>query len=95
MKYTHIKKVNGHPITSLEGPEGEYRYSSTHSQRRHHKTMGGQHHTLAALPPVKTRYQLYRRLGRPQRWSGCVQKILPPLGFDPQTVQPKASRYTD
>jgi hypothetical protein len=27
--------------------------------------------------------------------SGRVRKISPPLGFDPQTVQPVASRYTD
>ena len=47
------------------------------------------------LPPGKTRYQLYRRLGGPQGWSGRVQKILPPPGFDPRTAQPVASRYTD
>ena len=27
--------------------------------------------------------------------SGPVQKILPSLGFDPRTVQPVGSRYTD
>jgi hypothetical protein len=27
--------------------------------------------------------------------SGRMQKILPPPGFDPRTVQPVASRYTD
>jgi hypothetical protein len=42
-----------------------------------------------------TRYPLYRRLGRPQGWSGSVMKISPPLGFDPQTVQLVASHYTD
>ena len=46
-------------------------------------------------PPGKTRYPLYRRLGGPQGWSGQVQKISPPPGFDPQTFQPVASRYTD
>jgi hypothetical protein len=48
------------------------------------------------LPPGKTWYPLYRRLGGPQGWSGRVRKKsrLPP-GFDPQTVQPVASRYTD
>ena len=45
--------------------------------------------------PWNTRYQLYRRLGRPQGRSGQVRKILPPQEFDPQTVQPIASRYTD
>ena len=57
--------------------------------------VGGQLHALAALPPVKTRYPLYRRLGSPQGQSGRVRKISPPPGFDPRTVQPVASRYTN
>ena len=48
-----------------------------------------------SLPPGKTWYALYRRLGGPQGRSGQVQKISPPPGFDPRTVQPIASRYTD
>ena len=52
-------------------------------------------HALAALPPgTKTRYPLFRRLGAPQGRSGRVRKISTP-GFDPQPVQPVASRYTD
>jgi hypothetical protein len=47
------------------------------------------------LPPGKTRYPLYRRLGGPQGRSGQVQKILSPPGFDPRTVQPVGSRYTN
>ena len=57
--------------------------------------VGGQHHAPTALPPWKTRYPLYRRLGGPQGRSVQVRKISPPLGFDPQNVQPVASRYTD
>ena len=57
--------------------------------------MGGQHHAPVALPPRKTLYPLYRKLGGPQRLSGGVRKISPPPGFDPRTVQPVASRYTD
>ena len=45
--------------------------------------------------PGKTRYPLYRRLGGPHGRSGQVRKISPPTGFDPRTVQPVASRYTD
>jgi hypothetical protein len=45
--------------------------------------------------PGKTRYPLYKRLGGPQDRSGRVREILPPPGFDPQTVQPVQSRYTD
>jgi len=48
-----------------------------------------------SLPSWKTRYLLYRRLGGPQGRSGQVRKISPPTGFDPRTVQPIASRYTD
>ena len=44
------------------------------------------------LPPEKTRYQLYRRLGGPQGRSGQVRKISPPLGLDSRTVQPVAIR---
>ena len=54
--------------------------------------VGGQRHALTDLPPVKTRCLLYRRLG----WApGRVGKISPPPGFDPRTVPPVASRYTD
>jgi hypothetical protein len=53
--------------------------------------VGDQLHAPAALPPGKTRHPLYRRLGGPKILSGRVQKISPPLGFDPRTVQPVAS----
>jgi hypothetical protein len=52
-------------------------------------------HPGRSLPPGKPRYQLYRRLGGPQGRSGQVRKISPSPEFDPQTVQPVASRYTD
>ena len=42
---------------------------------------GGQRHPHAALPPGKTRYPLYRRLGGPQSRSGRVRKISPPTGI--------------
>jgi hypothetical protein len=46
------------------------------------------------LPLGKTRYPLYRRLGRPQGQFEQVQKSNPhPLGFDSQTVQPVESLY--
>ena len=54
--------------------------------------VGGQRHAPAALPPGKTRYPLYRRLGGRQSRSGRVRKISPPPGFDRRTVQPVASR---
>jgi hypothetical protein len=57
--------------------------------------VGGQRHAPADLPPGMTRYPLYRRLDGPQGRSGWVPKIAPPSEFDPRTVQPVASRYTD
>ena len=44
--------------------------------------VGGQSHSPAALPPGKTRYPHYRRLGGPQSRSGRVRKISPhPTGI--------------
>jgi hypothetical protein len=57
--------------------------------------VGSQRHAPAVLPPGKTQYPLYRRLGGPQGRSERVRKISPPAEFDPPTVQPVASRYTD
>jgi hypothetical protein len=59
------KKGTVYPITGLVALKG----------------VGGQHHAPAALPPGKTRYPLYRRLGGPQGRPGCVQKISPPPGI--------------
>ena len=52
--------------------------------------MGGQHHAPAALPQGKTRYPLYRA-----GLDGCGKSRPPPTGFDPRTVQPVGSSYTD
>jgi hypothetical protein len=57
----------------------------------------GQGHALVALPPPPRKRPAplyYRRLGGLQSRSGQVRKISPPPGFDPQTVQLVASRYT-
>jgi len=47
------------------------------------------------LPPGKTRYPYYRRLGGPQGRPGQVRKISPLPGFDARTVQPVGRRYAD
>jgi hypothetical protein len=44
------------------------------------------------LPPRKTRYPLYRRLGGPHGRYGQAEILAPPR-FDPRTVQPVVSLY--
>jgi len=83
------------PRTGHEGPEGEQTYSFTLPLTPALDVVGGQRHAPAALTPGKTQYTLYRRLGEPQGLSGRVRKISPSPGFDPRTVQPIASGYTD
>ena len=46
------------------------------------------------LPPGKTRYPFYRRLGGPQGRSGRAENLVP-TGIRSWTVQPVASQYTD
>ena len=70
-------------------------YSSTLSLTSALDGVGDRRHASVALTPGKTRYPLHMRLGRPQDRSGPVRKISPPPGFDPRTVEPVASRYTD
>ena len=58
--------------------------------------IGDQRHAPADIPPREwPGTHLYRRLGGPHSplWSGAAN--LAPTGFDPRTVQPVASRYTD
>ena len=46
------------------------------------------------LPPGKTPYPFYRRLGGPQGRSGQAKNLVP-TGIRSRTVQPVISRYTD
>ena len=46
------------------------------------------------LPPVKTWYPWYRRLGGPRGRSGRVENFVP-TGIRPQTAQPVVSHYTN
>ena len=58
--------------------------------------VGGQRHAPAALPPGKTPGT--RCIGGwvgLQGRSGRARKISSPPGFDPRTVQPLGSYYTD
>jgi hypothetical protein len=91
-----------HPCTGTKalyrpyGPQGEQRYSSTLSLPM--AIEGGEGSASCPghpLPLGKTWYTLYKRLGGPQGWCQQLQKILPPPGFDPRTVQSVASCYTN
>lgn len=57
--------------------------------------VGGHCCAPAALPQGQTRCMLYRGLGGPHCQFEWVQKMLPALGFSPQTIQPVARHYTD
>jgi hypothetical protein len=82
------------PITGHKDPDGEQMYSSTLPSTSALDGSGWLAPPPAALPPGKTRYPLYRRLGGPQGRSGWMRKISSPPEFDPRTVQPVESRYT-
>jgi hypothetical protein len=70
-------KVEVHPRTAHDGSEGEQSNNSNLSLASALDGVGDQHHAPAALPPEKTRYPLYRRLGGTQGRSGRVRKISP------------------
>ena len=86
-----------HSITGNEVLAGGWSCSYTLSLTSTLDRVGGQRHAPAALPPEKRpgTHHTHRRVGGPQGQSGRVRKISPPPGFDPRTVQPVASRYTD
>ena len=58
--------------------------------------MRGQPHAPAALYPGKDAVPIVQEAGWAPRpvWAGA-ENLAPPPGFDPRTVQPVASRYTD
>jgi hypothetical protein len=89
MKLITVKvKFNLEPATKAQ------RDSSTLSLTWALDGVGGQRHAPAVLLPGRTRYSLYTRRGGPRSRSGQVQKISPPPGFDPRTVQPVAWNET-
>jgi hypothetical protein len=93
--YCFKRKGKGYPITGHEGAEGEYRYSSTLSITSALHVLGGQRHAPAALPPERDPVPIVQEAGWApgQVWTGA-ENLAPP-GFDPWTLQPVASRYTD
>jgi hypothetical protein len=57
--------------------------------------VGGQRHVRAVVVREKDLVPIIREVGGTQGRFGSVRKISPPPGFDPRTVRPVASRYTD
>jgi hypothetical protein len=92
-----VGKGKGSPYNRPWGPKrGSRGIVIPVREPRHEEGMGWVAPRPGRFTPGKeTRYPLYRRLGGPQGQSGRMRKISPPPGFDPQTVQPVASRYTD
>jgi hypothetical protein len=74
-------KGKGHPTTGHEGPQGEMYSTTLPSTSALVRGWVVKRHAPAVIPPRKTRYPLYRRLGRFQGRSGRVRKISPPTGF--------------
>ena len=57
--------------------------------------VGRQRHGPAALPPEKTRYPLYTRMGGLQGRSGRVRKISPPTGIRSQDRPARSDSLQD
>jgi hypothetical protein len=89
---SHKSKI--HPRTSLEGPEGEEKYSSTLSLNSALNWGGWLAPSTGRFTlGTKIHFPLYRIRGEPKDRSGRVRKISPPPELDPRTVQNLASRY--
>jgi hypothetical protein len=95
---SHVKFKQGkvHPERGHEGSGVEQRYITTLSLTLALDEVGWlTPHPGCFNPGKETRYPLNTRLGSPLGRSGRVRKISPTPEFDPRTVQPVASRYTD
>jgi len=102
MMMRHIVKVKYTLVQALRWCTGRMAHSGStgiallfHDQKHYKGGEGSASRPSRSLLLGETLYPLYRRLGGPQGRSGHVRKISPPLGFNPRTVQPVASRYTD
>ena len=88
--------AEGHPRTGHEGPEGEQMYSSTLPSTSELDGGGWSTQRPGRFTPGKDPVTIVQEAG----WgSGPVWAVAgnlaPPPGFDPRTVEPVASRYTD
>ena len=85
-----------HPRTGHEGPEGEYRYSSTLSLTSALDGVGGQSHGPVALSPGKIpgTHCIGGWVGPRASVDGCG-KSRPHTGIRSPDLPAVASRYTD
>ena len=90
------QKVKVPPRTSHEGPQQEQKYGSTLSLTLALDGGGlSMPHPSCFTPEKETWYPLHKRLDGPQGQYGQGQKISFSPGFDPQTILPVASCYTN
>jgi hypothetical protein len=75
--------------------EGTYRIAQTYSQPQHYKGMESQHHATGCFTPGKDMVLIVQEAGWASGPTGWKEKILPPPRFNPQTIQPVVSCYTD
>ena len=90
--HTHSEYIIGKmiPLQARCGPEGGYSSMTAALE-------GGEWSAACpgrTLPPGKTRYPFYKRLGGPQGRSGRAENLVP-NGIRSRIVQPVVSRYTD
>jgi len=89
---TYIQKETGkdkfHRRPGHEGPDGEWGYTRSSTFSLTSAVDSGQRHAPAALPPGKSRYPLYRRLGGHRAGRDRYRKCRPPSGFDPAPSSP-------
>jgi hypothetical protein len=91
-----VRKGKVHPRTSHEGPHGEEKFSCTSSLTSAQDGRGWSTlHPGHFVSGEETRYPLCSKLGGTQSRYGRVRKISLPPRFDPRTVRPVASRYTE
>jgi hypothetical protein len=95
-KYCKVKKGKGHPIQATKGLEGGRGIALLFHDLGARRGWVVSTKPRPLYPRKKTRYPMYRRLAgwAPGPVWTCA-KNLAPQGFDPRTVQPVVSRYTD
>jgi len=96
-----LGKVKVHPYTGTEALYRPYAYRGSRGISLFSflttplEGVRGQRHAPAALYPGKDPVTTVQEAGWASGRSGQMRKISPPPGFDPRTVQPVASHYTD